>query len=176
MRARTFTVAVLLLLTAVVLPSTSSANLPRKPACSAVTATLLKSTFGFSFSSHPSSTSKQGKTVQHLGCTYRSADGDLTIAYNRYSSGQAALAHYTSVKKELIRQGNNDSSGMTVTELLPLIRLRGIGDKALRSTDGTVVEFVDGVDSVTIEHGLADLNRRTTRGMVALAGYVDHRG
>jgi hypothetical protein len=114
--------------------------------------------------------------VQHLGCTYRSADGDLTIAYNRYSSGQAALAHYTSVKKELIRQGNNDSSGMTVTELLPLIRLRGIGDKALRSTDGTVVEFVDGVDSVTIEHGFADLNRRTTRGMVALAGYVDHRG
>lgn len=167
--------AVLLVAGLLVLPSVASADLPRAPACSNVTSKLLKSTFGFSFSAHPTSRERRTNTLQHLACTYRSAEGDLSIAYNRYSSDAAARAHYASVRKSLIRQGN-DSSGMTITQLLPLIKLRGIGDMAFRSTDGTVLEFVDGVDSVTIEHGFADLTRRTTRRMVALAGYVDRHG
>jgi hypothetical protein len=174
--ARKLSVATLLLVVSVLaLPVAASADLPAKPTCSRVTSKLLKSTFRYSFSAHPTAKAHHTKTLQHLGCTYRSPDGDLTIAYNRYESAAAARAHYTSVRRSLIKQGNNDS-GMGITQLLPLIKLRGLGDMALRSTDGTVVEFVDGVDSVTLEHGFADLTPRVTREMVALAAYVDHHG
>jgi hypothetical protein len=173
---RTLSVASLVLAVGVLaLPLTASADLSKKPACSTVTATLLKSTFGYSFSAHPTSKAHQTKTLQHLVCTYRSGQGDLSIEYDRYSSGKAARAHYDSFRKSLIRQGNSDS-GMTVTQLLPLVKLRGLGDIAFRSTDGTVVEFVDGADSVTIENGFAELDLRMTRKMVALARYVDGHG
>lgn len=159
-----------------VLASAASASLPTKPECSDVTSTVLQSTFSFSFSTHWTSKGHRAKTVDHLGCVYRSADGALSIDYNRYLSAAAARAHYVTVRKSLTRRGNAGASSMSVTQLLPLVELRGVGDVALRSTDGTVIEFVDGVDSVTIEHGFADISPRTTRAMVALAGYVDHHG
>ncbi len=165
-------IATLLAAGAMALPSVASADLPRKPACSNVTAQQLKSTFGFSFSSRPSSTERETKTLHHLGCTYRSSEGNLSISYNRYSSSAAARAHFSAVKRSLIRQANNGISD-GVTQLLPLVKLRGLGDLALRSTDGTVVEFVDGIDGVTIRNGFADVGPQEVRKMVVFAGYVD---
>jgi hypothetical protein len=168
-------VTLLLVVGVMALPSAASADLPKKPACAAVTATQLKSTFKFSFSSHWTSKEHHTTTLQQLACNYRSAEGDLSIDYYRYSSDKAARAHFSSVRKALIRQGNNGSPD-SIVQLLPLIKLRGIGTMALRSTDGTVVEFVNGVDSVTIENGFADLTSRTVREMVAFARYVDLHG
>jgi hypothetical protein len=168
-------VTVLLVAGVLTLPSAASASLPKKPACSDVSSTLLKSTFGFSFSTHWTSKEHHTATLQRLACTYRSADGDLSIAYSRYPSDTAARARYSSARRSLIRQGNNEPPD-AMTQLLPLVKLRGIGDLALRGTDGTVVQFGDGAYFVTIENGFADLNSRTTRKMVALARYVDSHG
>jgi hypothetical protein len=158
------------------LPSAASANLPTKPSCSAVARTLLRSTFGYSFPRYPTSKQHHTKTLQRLVCTYHSGrggkDGDLSIEYYRYSSNNAARAHYSSIRKRLIRQGNNQSMDV-ISQVLPLIKLRGICDMALRTDDGTTVQFVEGVDFVTIDNGFADINSRTISGMVALASYVD---
>lgn len=167
--------ALLAVLGVLALPAAGLGDLPKKPSCSALTPALLKSSFGFTFSAHAIAKQHRTTTLQHLACTYRSKDGELSIAYNRYTSASAARAHYASVRRSLIKQGN-DSSGMGITQLLPLVKLRGLGDMAFRSTDGTVVEFVDGVDSVTLEHGFADVTPRVTREMVALAGYVERHG
>ncbi len=174
---RTLSIATTLLLVLGVLamPFAASADLPKKPACSAVTSTLLKSTFKFSFSTHWTSKEHQTKTLQHLACNYTSAEGDLSIDYNRYSSDKAARAHYNSVRRSLIRQGKNEPPD-TITQLLPLIKLHDIGEMAFRSTDGTVVQFVDGVDSVTIENGFADLSHQEVREMVAFAVHIDRHG
>jgi len=153
------------------LPLTASANLPKKPACSAVTAKQLKSAFGYSFS-HPTAKAHQTKTMQRLVCTYTSDQGDLSIEYDTLLSNKAARARYAAVQKALIREANNTPVDIP-TQLLPLLPVGGLGDTALRSTDGTVVAFVDGVDCVTIENGFAEIDRRMTRKMVAFAHYVD---
>lgn len=172
-RGRSIVVSLLIAAGVLAAPITASADLPKLPACSRVASTLLKSTFGFSFSSRPTAKEQRTKTFDHLRCTYTSRSGDLSVDYYRYTSDNAARAHYVAVKTSLIRQGNNGSG---ITQLLPLIKLHGIGDIALRSTDGTVVEFVDGIDCVELEHGFANVTPQTTRGMVALATYIDRHG
>jgi hypothetical protein len=154
---------------------TSNAS-PKKPACSDPTAKQLKSMFGFSFSRHPTAKRHQTKAVRHLECTWSSADpGDLTIDYDRYSSVATARAQYRSDRRALIREGKNQPPDIP-SQLLPLINVRGIGDLALRSTDGTVIEFVDGIDTVRIENGFADLSYRMTLRMLALARYIGAHG
>lgn len=176
LRLLTLFVSTLSLAVAVLaLPGSASADLPRKPACSQVTAKLLKSTFGSTFAERPTATEHRTGTVDHLRCIYSSLDGDLEIDYFRYSSDTAARAHFAAVKRSLIRRGNNQAID-TVTQLLPLVTVRGIGDMALRSTDGSVIEFVDGIDTVTIENGFADLSLQTTAKSVVFAKRVDSHG
>lgn len=173
---RTFAVASLLLVAgALALPGAVPAKLPKKPACTDVSAALLKRTFGFSFSKHGRSRRHDTRSVRHLACVYRSSAGELSITYDRYPSVAAARAHYVSFRKALIRRGNAEPPD-AMTQLLPLVKLPDIGDAAFRSTDGTVVEFVDGVATVTLEHGFAQLTPRVTRAMVSLAEHVDRRG
>jgi hypothetical protein len=175
LRRHTIAASLLIAIAALAAPIPASADLPNKPACSALTGALLKSRFGFTFSNRSSSQEHHTPAVDHLSCRYTSRDGDLTIAYNRYSSDRAARSRYSSDKKSLIRRGNG-GSGLTINQILPLIKLHGIGDMALRSTDGTIVEFTDGIDCVRIENGFAAINSRTTREIVALATYVDRNG
>jgi hypothetical protein len=168
--------SLLLVVAASALPAAASADLPKRPSCADVSPALLKSTFGFSFSIHAISKEHQSKKLQHLDCDYRGAAGDLSLVYKRYSSDKAARADFSSVRKSLIRRGKAEAADSFV-QLLPLSKLRGVGDMAFRSDDGTVLQFVDGVDSVTIENGFPlDTPIRIIRGMVALAKYVDRHG